>query len=300
MVNALDVIIQSTNGQNKRVWIGTPMMQDPKDFAYSGYKYYGKTSQFFQVHEKMFIQYIDDLRIALGPEKWNKYVAGIYMHSEEIYGANCNLSVNASKFLEHPHIKLFNTISEYVHKSYSSGGKTWNAVQFLWSPYYPTRSDSHPNGISNEAEYIQNFGLITNKTNIFDEVLLQAGHYFHSTDKVSNTINLDAIKEGTNKQAVTWRCDQNNQYVIVDNVSKPSKTSNTRVGVQMEFDKECFTNAKKMKYYNDYVSYFNNNTHIITGYNKNKYPFSYYFGAKDEKLKELTNHIREFYDVIPF
>ena len=288
MRETIMAIIKSTNGKKKRVWIGTPPIRPCTDLKD------GKLDdvEFFTKHTDVLNQYIDDLRFMLGAEIWNEYIEGIYMNSEEVYISNCYKAADLSNLNGHLHIKMFKEISNNVHRTVKSDDLTWNSKLFLWAPYYP---DNHSKSFSKEfiTEYIGTMGSVINKATIFDEVLMQPGHYFTEKEQPEN---LDAIKQGTHKQAAMWLRDDSNQCKIVGD----KKGSATKIGVQMEIDEEYLSSETKKMRYQDYESYFNNETDKIDGYDKNKYRFSYYLGSKNASLGELQKVIREFYGVEPF
>ena len=288
MRETIMTIIHSTNGKNKRVWIGTPPIRPCTDIKEKDLD----DAEFFTKHTEVINQYIDDLRFMLGAEIWNNYVEGIYMNSEAVYISNCYKAVDVSNLNGHLHVKMFKDISNNVHRTVKSDEFTWNAKLFLWAPYYP---DSHNKYFSKEyiQEHILTMGSVINKAAIFDEVLMQPSHYFTEQEQPEN---LDAIKQSTYKQAATWLRDGDNECKIVGE----KKNSATKIGVQMEIDWEYTSSEVKKKRYQDYVSYFNNETDKIDGYDKNKYRFSYYLGSKDTSLAELQEVIREFYGVEPF
>ena len=282
MKTTLMTIIDSTNGKNKRVWISTPPF-----VHYTAIMSAGSLSAkqaIFTKHTPIFKKYIQDLREALGPDIWNTYVLGIYMNSEQVFSKDIFQTIDYDSPYSHAHVKMFKDIADEVHKSVTSGGKTWNAKEFVWSPYYPTDYET--------AEKIKTIGIVVNRTDIFDDVFIQPTHYFHP----GFVANLDAIKQGTYKQAATWLRDGDNECKIVGN----TKTSKTRVGVQMEVDSNYYSDASAKTRYNEYVSYFTNKTSVITGYNKNNYKFSYYLGARGYKFEDLQKLVREFHEVEPF
>ena len=288
MRETIMTIIKSTNGKNKRVWIGTPAIRPCTDIKEKGLD----DTEFFTKHTEVINQYIDDLRFMLGAEIWNDYVEGIYMNSEEVYISNCYKAADASNLNAHLHIKMFKDISNNVHRTVKSDDLTWKSKLFLWAPYYP---NSHSKYFSKEyiQEHIGTMGNVINKATIFDEVLMQPSHYFTEEEQPEN---LDAVKQSTYKQAATWLRDSDNECKIVGE----KKGSATKIGVRMEIDWEYSSSDVKKKRYQDYVSYFNNETDKIDGYDKNQYRFSYYLGSKGSTLSTLQEVIRDFYGVEPF
>ncbi len=313
MTKTIDMIIGSTNGENKKVWIGTPMMECGFDIKEAGgdngrdncgwardpAKTYPKyaAKDFFELHYKMYTQYIDDLRTALGPEKWNKHVVGIYIHSESIHSEDIKYKIDIKDPLKNPHIKLFYDLSQYIHKPYTKDGKTWNAVKFLWSPFYPL-SYAVP-------DKVLAMGAVTNVLDIFDDVIIQVGYYENGPKY--NFMN--HIKQGIYKNAL-MDIQKSDPTVIVGG----SKKSKTKIGVQMEFsnqiDKEykdkdgkpAYDPQKEARYY-ETEKCFNNETYKINDYNKENYLFSYYMDQRPSDKKILSRNqeiVRKFFGVIPF
>ena len=297
MTDTLNMIISSTNGENKKVWIGTPMMQCGYEIKEAGSakcyksdpenaKKLYSAEEFFELHYQMYTQYIDDLRTALGPEKWNKHVVGIYIHSESIHSEDINYKIDIKDPLKNPHIKLFNKLSQYIHKPYTKDGKTWNAVKFLWSPFYPL-SYAVP-------DKVLAMGAVTNVLDIFDDVIIQVGYY----ENGSKYNYMNHVKYGTYKNAL-MDIQKSDPTVIVGG----SKKSKTRIGVQMEFSNEIHQNSEKKARYYETEKCFNNETHKINGYNKENYLFSYYMDQRPSDKKILSKNqeiVRKFFGVIPF
>ena len=284
MKDTLTTITSSTNGEKKRVWISTP--------AFVNYEVVQKADSsqaqkdIYTNHAAYFKQYIQDLREELGADVWNTYVEGIYINNEQVFGSDVIQAVDINSPYSHPHVKMLKDIADEIHRTVNSNGKTWNAKEFAWAPYYPTEY--------NREEKIKTIGIVVNKADIFDDVFLQPLHYFHTEGNYA--ANIDAIKQGTYKKAVTWLRDGNNECTIVGG----TKTSKTRVGVQMEIDANYFSDDEHKKRYEEYVSYFTNKSGVITGYDKNNYKFSFYLGSRAYKFEDLQKKVREFHGVEPF
>ena len=198
--------------------------------------------------------------------------------------------------LNNHHIKLFYDLSQYIHKSYTSGGNTWNAVKFLWSPFYP---------LSYSVEdQVNAMGAVTNKLDIFDDVIIQVGYYENGPKY--NFMNY--IKQGTYKKAL-MDIQKSDPTIIVGT----NKTSQTKIGVQMEFsnqiDKDHYVseddkyNPQKEARYYETEKCFNNETYKINGYNKENYLFSYYMDQKPSNPDILSRNqaiVRKFFGVVPF
>ncbi len=280
VADAVDIIINSTNGENKRVWIGPPAIPGYDKANEMGY------DAFYKTYTNLYKNFFDDAKISIGAEKWNKYVVGIYMGSEAVIGTMDDTSPETVK--KNRHVQMFMEIAKKAHEPFTYNGKTWNAVKYLWSPYY--------HGTYSEA--VKQTGLVINWTDIFDEVIIQPAYYFHTDNVTAYIPNLDALKETLWKQAMTWKKDAQGEFKIIGGTKK----SKTRIGIQMEIDANYFDSSKpKMTAaYDAYVSYFSNKSHVIQGYDQDNYKFSYYFGGNSYKYKELQQKIREFHKVEPF
>ncbi len=306
-VEAFNHVIHSTNGEQKRVYFGPPC-----PYGYSKLQEWGGCNttagcKYFQIYDEILARYVEDIRNAIGAENWNKYVAGIYIGMENVLDSYVNSTLkmdytSTETILKHPHVALYNKISKLVHSSYSHNGQTWNPVKLLWSPYYPHNPEydaaTNSNAKTEHAQVlIKNLAAVINKTDIFDEVIMQPNYYFNIDKNPDWTSNgLKAVKYSTGKSAMTW----------MDGVIVFPKTSKTRIGVQMEIDSDYYIESaplhslKKIAY-DKYVSTFNNADTFIEGYDKNNYIFSYYFGGNKHSHNEnIYREIRNFYNTIPF
>ncbi len=330
-VKTLDTIKKSTRGDIKRVWIATPQSKATHDLDCSNYP--------DQISE--YIQYVNDLREAIGAEDWNTYVNGIYIYDEAVYGWNGCFQTNRNsydEFIKHPQVKTFKAISDHVRKPYTKNGKTWNAKQMLWAPYYGARTVEPPDGhYSNEgtSKHIEDIGFMANRTDIFDIILLQPMYYFRGS--IHNNwylANLPAIRNMMQQQTVTFR-EYNGQFTA----ALGPKTSKTKIGVQMEIDRSYFNGgltsvnpqyetaiceeaSSFQKRYHEYEDYISNKIDPISNYNMNDYYVSYYLEAEfknepstcylsaqtlectnnkcDNHAKDLREIVRKFQGVTPF
>ena len=313
----VDMILNSTNGENKHVWITVPAWKIPscKDVSNNMKTFYDKVTTDTK-------KYIDDLRAALGEDIWNNHVKGIYIPYESVVFSDC-MKFDTSNLYSNNHLKMFKDISDYVRTAKTADGKTWKAKSMLWSPYM-VKNDNYWYGAEYKCRFNTAMGYAINKTDIFDLVVIQPGHYFSVIyqEKLSSgetkviqkkdgqTANMHAIKQSIVGQAFVYPeidgCDKTKCAACsAGKVVGDTKTSKTKIGVQMEIDWE-FTDTKSTNYkkkqdlYQQTVDCFNNKTDIISGYDKNKYTFSYYWGAKGSTFSQLQAKVREFYGVEPF
>lgn len=172
------------------------------------------------------------------------------MNEEAVYG-----SVDYNNIMGNATIKLMNDLSYRVHTNLSK--------KFLWIPYYGFGSDP--------ATIIKNIGYVSDKSTIYDYVMIQSHYYFDSTVQS----NLDGVFYSVNSQSVSYR----------DGVIVTPKTSSTIIGVEMEFDWHIVPpNA-----YADYQSRYNEYVSKFSGF-KCFYPFAFYWdGTLTSALNSLIN-----------
>lgn len=200
---------------------------------------------------------IEDLKTAVGEEIWHNNVMGIYYATEDI------VTYQYTKFdtsavdndFNSPIVYAMHKVSDAVH----AYGK-----EMLWIPYY------HPG-----SPMATNLGHVVNLTNIFDTVILQPSYYFDST----KTTGLSTIRNSVLQQKVV---DANG------NVVGGKKTSNTKIGFEMEIDYNSFTDAEYQARYQAYVDTFKD----LVG----KYPTAYYAGAPDVMVN-LASYMGDFFDI---
>lgn len=279
--------VQSLTG--KKVWFGTPRQSDPTS---SGTLVSASDAAATNVNT-----FIDTLKTnvitQLGSAFWNNYVVGFYVnhehirHSGDLYGQD--VSVNSPS--SHPQIRMFQTISNKIHSLNK---------KILWVPYFgygPTYQKT-----------IESIGIVANRTNIFDYVLLQPHYYFQPNTDIRE--NLLAIRESIRLNKVVGR-KLGGSYPVIGG----SKTSGTKIGCQMEVDTNCFTGrsaassqdagtaAQVMAAYRVTENCFNNvaTTGIptVSGYNKANYDFSFYcsvrLSASDPNFIKVQQLINAFY-----
>ncbi|EMN7729953.1 hypothetical protein WB980_003303 [Bacillus cereus] len=205
-----------------------------------------------------------------------KSVKGFYYNCEYMYN-NPGSSFDYNNLTNNSSVKLASDLSQYVKNSLS---KPYN---FIWVPIY-----SNAEGIA--ADTIKRVGYITNRTNIFDEVLLQPNYYFNGTgtDNKAPLANLQGVKHSIDQQQVTFR-DGKPAAIKLSGIK-------TRIGVQMEVDGkvnwgDSANNLSAVVFqqrYQQYVDAFK----TFVGY----YPISYY-GAERSHIFDTSviNSINQFY-----
>jgi Domain of unknown function (DUF4855) len=203
------------------------------------------------------------------------YVNGFYFNCEYMY-SNPNSTFNYNNLMSNQTVKLASDLSTYVKsKGYS----------FIWSPTYS-------NAESIAADTIKRVGYVANRTDIFDEVLLQPNYYFNGTgtgDALASNkapaANLQGVKHSINQQQVTFR----------DGKTAANKISKTRIGVQVEIDGKINWGdpANKLsaslfqQRHQEYVNAFQS----FVGYQ----PISYYAASKGNFIAPVVDAINHFY-----
>lgn len=248
--------IKSSNKANAKVYFGLPAVDGYTPSNYYTHMYTFNTEFIANLKRAL------DTATGVGTTFWINNVAGIYVNGESVYG-----TVDYSNIIANPSIKYYNDISYVVHTTYSK--------KFMWVPFYSYKE-------SNAVETIKRIGYVTNRTPIFDYVLLQPQWYFNSGGEGTEApkSNLDGVYYSVINQKITYR--DGNEVV--------ARTSNAtaKIGVQMEIDGNIFTNKDTYGVrYNDYVNKFQS----LVG----TYPFSYYMGSKVTYFSQIIGKINEFY-----
>ena len=266
----------------KHVWFGTPTVPTPgkkiKMAEYNTYASQIKTC-------------ISDLKTKFNlwvgeTDAFEKYVDGIYLNHEHIlvpgddpdYGEN----LTASNPTAHPQVAMLNTIASYVHNTL--GKKT------LWIPYYGRGG--------NWNNTIYSIGVLANKTNIFDYVIMQPSYYFNpgtSNGVDVNVDNLYAVRESITLNKVVGRPSA---YSVVTG----NKTSNTKIGAEMEMDMH-YTESGCSTRFAKYMDCFNNTGSLTSkskhsDYKKSNYDFAFYLDAKyaDTDAAEFKARLKKVND----
>lgn len=200
----------------------------------------------------------------IGTTKWNNNVRGFYWGTEQVnsYYTKFDASATSTSF-NNRHVQLMKSMSDLVHN---------NGKQFMWIPYLTTDTSTSP------AYSIIRTGYIANKTNIFNYVLLQPGYYFHA-EKLAQ-LNLAKT------------CAQNNKvYNNSGTVTGGSKTSSTKIGVEMEIDSQI-AGANWQGYNDRYYEY-------TLRFNplKTSIPVCYYADDRDSTMNTtVKGYITTFYN----
>ena len=183
---------------------------------------------------------IDYIRNSITPTQWTNNVPGIYYGDEypvEYYTKNFDTS--KSDF-SNPEVNNMLCISNRVH----SLGK-----QMLWIPYCDFSTDEHQMRIAN----------IACKTNIFDQVNLQVGYYWG--DKTISQLNQIEL------------CVSNNNVVKLTGTPYVTKTSNTKIGVELEVDTNIATTAYRDRF-----------NACVTALSKYSCQFAFYVGERNSLM----------------
>lgn len=206
-------------------------------------------------------------------------VSGFYFNCEYMYN-NPGKQFDYNNLMNNRTVKLANDLSYYVKNSLSK------RYDFIWVPIY-----SNAENIA--ADTIKRVGFVTNRTNIFDEVLLQPNYYFNGTGtRISNQApasNLQGVKYSIQKQQVTFR-DGNPAAIKLSN-------NTTRIGVQMEIDGKISwgdpsNNLSASIFQNRYQQYVNAYQTFV-----GIYPISYYGAEKIHIFNtNVINSINQFYN----
>lgn len=238
MANVANQIITRKN--TAKVWIGTP----------------GLSSTNFNLaasNLQPFYNYLDQVRTLLGNSTWSNNIGGVYMNMESIYG-----TVDYSNITGNSCIKLMNDLSNLVHTNLNT--------KFLWIPYYGYGS--------NPDEIIKRMAYVSNKSTIFDYVVIQPHYYFDG----SVGINLIGVKSCVKNQAISYR----------DGSIVTPKASKTMIGAEMELDWHIVAPnnySANLSRYTEYVTSF--------GQYKGTYPIIFYWDGTLQNA--LTGRINPFF-----
>lgn len=201
------------------------------------------------------VSVVDGVKEELGDDIWNNNVQGFYYSGEDIVTAGYtkfDTSVPDQNF-NNPIVYAMRQVSDRVH---------YYGKNMLWIPYYHS-----------EASSSTNLGYVANKTNIFDTVILQPSYYFMPARSNGLTI----IKNSVESQAVL-----NASGSIIGG----SKTSDTKIGFEMEIDERYYSNSAYRARYKAYVDVF---SHLV-----GEYPTAFYAGRPDVMLT-LTQQMTAFF-----
>ena len=166
-----------------------------------------------------FTNYITAVKNNVGTTIWNNNVKGVYYNQESIYG-----TVNYNALTSNDQILLMNNIAYRIHANF--------VKDTLWIPYYGYGA--------NAAEIIKRIGYVTNRTAIFNCVILQAGYMSHHDSE--SLSNFNGICASVNNNTVCYR---NGTPVCTRSAS-----ATAQVGAEIEL------NTYYPEYYSPYLNYY--------------------------------------------
>lgn len=212
---------------HKQIWIGTPMIASPVKTAYN--KYAVPLSSYDEIGRRMtyFVDNVITECRSVGLD-FNTCVKGFYMAEETVHDSPTGrYTVDG-----HPQIKMFQTMSTYV----AGKGK-----KMLWSPHW-------------SSDNLFRAGQIIHRTDIFDYVLMQPNYFFcenNALDWQPNwNRNCEAIRNMVKKQRI---CYQLGTPAVLE---KDIVCSKTRIGCQMEIDRNYGTTSSKGYKYADLYKHY--------------------------------------------
>lgn len=172
------------------------------------------------------------------------------MNEESVYGTVDYNNINAN-----PCIKLMNDLSTRAHNNLNT--------KFLWIPYYGYGSDP--------AEIVKRIAYVTNKSTIFDYVVIQPHYYFDG----SVASNLTGVKYCISKQSISYR----------DGLVVTPKVSKTVIGPEMELD----WHVVPPNNYSDYLDRLDKYAAAFAEF-KGTYPIIFYWdGSLQNALNKSIN-----------
>jgi SH3 domain protein len=155
-------------------------------------------------------------------KEWNRNVRGFYVGTEGVTGWYTKFNESNTTNFDNAVVKAMKAYSDLVH----SEGK-----EMIWIPYYGASDGSNPLRVGN----------IANKTNIFDYIIIQPGKYFTDSRYVNKK-----TKELGEKEVALYKDNISHisksfkapyaVYTPKNVIAGGSKTSNTRIGMEMELD----------------------------------------------------------------
>ncbi|MFD2171907.1 hypothetical protein [Tumebacillus lipolyticus] len=252
--------IKASNKANTPIWVSTPGMNS----------YSVPWTSMYLTNKN----YLTKLQTALGTN-WNS-VNGIYYHCEYMYTATSSTNFDFTNLMNNPSLKLANDLSYYVHTTLDK--------KFIWAPFY--------SNVENQStETVKRLAYTTNKTNIFDTVLVQPGWYFNPVSSGAPQDNLNGVKYSVQKQTITYRAGAE----VV-----PRTHFLATIGVQMEIDEGIsYSGDPRLSHYNDYVTWFSPLRNTVASGKSENVPFGYYAGARTGLFSysnAVINKINSFYN----
>lgn len=247
---------------NAKIWVSVPPVENSADAAFD----------YTNIYYTKFQTYLTTLKSKIGTTIWTNNVVGVYFTTEAV---SCDIypaSPTSNKM-----VKLMNDLSYYI--------RTGLSKKFLWAPFL--------GDTVNSSGYIKKLATVTNRTNIFDYVLLQPTYYFNS----NYPTNLDAVYNSLVNQEV--RDSKNNALEYYGVTLSRTSNATAQIGVQMEIDRNYSTDSgKNIRYDNSgNPSAPNAPANYVKRFNtiKSKYPISFYCGDASG-LNVVYNKINDFYN----
>ncbi|MGO0059520.1 DUF4855 domain-containing protein [Brevibacillus fluminis] len=250
------------SGTGRKVWVGVPLLDSTKTA-------YDNASAFIGVY-KNYIDKMMEVAISNGANKSN--FCGFYYTMEAVQPLDT--VVDPSNPTATQTVKLMSDVSTYI--------RSLNK-QFMWCPYYGFGA--------NAKNIIKNLGIIANRTNIFDHILIQPAYYFHAGD------NCDARTITAVKKSLSIRDDFNINGAVVDLDYKPvagGRASNATaiIGAVMEMDSNVLNSKSSL--YQQYEDAFIDlsNTHTSD--------FVFYANTTSLilSLSGMRDRIKKFYEYV--
>jgi len=247
---------------SKRMWVTIPILNVSKSDQITFTKAYD-----FLSYCKSFIdQASTAIRNTLGDNFWDDDFEGFNFRLEMIHPVSTKIS--RTNPTENPTVKLMNSLSAYIRDM----GK-----QFMWCPYY---------GYGDFPENITyNIGVIANRTNIFDHILIQPAYYFQDGNGCDKT-NLSGVYQSVRDQEV-----QDLDYNPIAGGRASNATA--AIGVVMEADDYAVVSGDsgKKARFQEYLTKFDTFVNEAP-------PIAFYAGPPSNILdynKALLNQIESFY-----
>lgn len=167
----------------------------------------------------------------------NKYggtgrLKGFYFTNERVFG-----TVSASSPVSNAIVKLMNDLAYTIRNDPNS--KIYK--EFIWAPYLGYNSTYY--------SINQNLGIVANRTNIFNTIYLQSGHFFtpqrgdgkgwNSSKRTGQPKeNLDLARKCARENKVFNYTANNDAFVISSTPVGGSKTSTTKIAIDVEAQDE--------------------------------------------------------------
>lgn len=257
VVAAVDMVSKlRSKYPGKQVWIGTPLVG--ANVAYTN------TTAYAEVGRRM-TYFVDNIiaEFKLNNLSFDSCVKGFYMSNEGVMNPfNANIAV-----ADNCEVSMFQTLANYV----SAKGK-----KMLWIPSWDTDNS------------IIKMACVAQRTNIFDYMLIQPGHFFSRNEKDK----CFAIRKSIQTQTV---CSEKTGYPPI--LSSGQITCHkTVIGCQMEIGKQYSDTNTFGQAYRECVDIF---SQTVGAYSKNSTNFGFYFECPtsdpDSAYNVLKQKVNEFF-----